>query len=76
VIDGDALSVSVAAASIIAKVERDALMDRYCAEFPGYGFSKHKGYPTPEHRRLLHELGPCPIHRRSFAPVAQFRFNW
>lgn len=76
IIDADALSVAVAAASIVAKVERDALMEQYCREFPGYGFGRHKGYPTPEHRRLLHELGPSPIHRRSFAPVAQFGFPW
>lgn len=76
IIDADALSVAVAAASVVAKVERDALMERYCLEYPGYGFSHHKGYPTPEHRRLLRALGPCPIHRRSFAPVAQFGLPW
>lgn len=75
VIRGDALSVAVAAASVIAKVDRDALMRRYCDEFPGYNFSQHKGYPTPEHRRLLRELGPSPIHRRSFRPVAQMAFE-
>lgn len=76
VIDGDALSVAVGAASIIAKVERDALMARMCDRYPGYGFCHNKGYPTPEHKRLLVELGPCPIHRRSFAPVAQFALTW
>lgn len=71
VIDGDALSVAVAAASILAKVERDALMEEMCERYPGYGFCHNKGYPTPEHKRLLIKRGPCPIHRRSFAPVAQ-----
>lgn len=76
VIDGDALSVAVAAASIVAKVERDALMKRLCDEYPGYKFCQHKGYSTPEHKRLLRELGPCPIHRTSYAPVAQYTFDW
>lgn len=76
VIDGDALSVAVAAASIVAKVERDALMTQLCDEYPGYKFCQHKGYSTPEHRRLLRELGPCPIHRRSYFPVAQLAFRW
>jgi ribonuclease HII len=71
VIDGDALSIAVGAASIVAKVARDALMTRMCDAYPGYGFCHNKGYPTSEHKRLLRELGPCPIHRRSFAPVAQ-----
>lgn len=74
VIDGDALSVAVAAASIVAKVARDALMDEMCDRYPGYGFCHNKGYPTPEHKRLLRQLGPCAIHRRSFAPVAQRAF--
>ncbi|MCC7363475.1 MAG: ribonuclease HII [Dehalococcoidia bacterium] len=74
VIDGDALSVAVAAASIVAKVARDALMDELCDRFPGYGFCHNKGYPTPEHKRLLARRGPCEIHRRSFAPVAQRSF--
>jgi ribonuclease HII len=76
VIDGDALSVAVAAASIVAKVERDALMTRLCDEYPGYKFCQHKGYSTPEHKRLLRELGPSPIHRTSYAPVAQYAFAW
>jgi len=71
VIDGDALSVAVAAASIVAKVARDALMKEMCERYPGYGFCHNKGYPTPEHKRLLRQKGPCEIHRRSFAPVAQ-----
>ncbi|MCE7929241.1 MAG: ribonuclease HII [Dehalococcoidia bacterium] len=72
VIKGDMLSVAVAAASVIAKVARDALMDELCEEYPGYGFCRNKGYPTPEHRRLLAARGPCAIHRRSYAPVAQW----
>ena len=76
VIDGDALSVAVAAASIIAKVARDALMDELCGQYPGYGFCRNKGYPTPEHKRLLQERGPSPIHRRSYAPVAQYALRW
>lgn len=72
VVDGDALSVAVGAASIIAKVARDAHMVEMCARYPGYGFCRHKGYPTAEHRARLLQRGPSPIHRRSFAPVAQF----
>ncbi len=71
VIKGDSLSLSIAAASIIAKVERDRMMLAYDEEFPGYGFAKHKGYGTKAHRQAISELGPCPIHRRSFAPIAQ-----
>jgi ribonuclease HII len=69
VIDGDAIVPVISAASIIAKVERDRMMNALCAEYPGYAFSKHKGYSTPEHQRALAELGPCAIHRRSFKPV-------
>jgi ribonuclease HII len=76
VIDADALSVAVAAASIVAKVERDALMSEMCDTYPGYGFCHNKGYATPEHKRALRELGPCIIHRKSFAPVAQMSFPW
>jgi ribonuclease HII len=66
---GDALSLSIAAASVIAKVHRDALMRELDAVHPGYGLASHKGYGTPEHRRALVEIGPCPLHRRSFTPV-------
>jgi ribonuclease HII len=69
VIDGDVIVPIVQAASIVAKVERDRLMTALCAQYPGYGFSKHKGYATPEHQRALAQLGPCAIHRRSFKPV-------
>ena len=72
VIDGDALSIAVGAASILAKVDRDAYMVEMCGMYPGYLFCKHKGYPTPEHRHLLRMRGPSPIHRLSYAPVAQF----
>jgi ribonuclease HII len=66
---GDALSLSIAAASVVAKVHRDALMRELDALHPGYGLASHKGYGTPEHRRALAEIGPCALHRRSFAPV-------
>ncbi|HEC21467.1 MAG TPA: ribonuclease HII [Chloroflexi bacterium] len=68
-VKGELKSISIAAASIIAKVERDRLMIRLAGQYPDYGFARHKGYGTPQHRRALAELGPCPIHRRSFAPV-------
>lgn len=76
VIDGDALSVAVAAASIVAKVARDALMTELCDRYPGYGFCRHKGYATPEHKERLRVKGPSEIHRRSYAPVAQFSLPW
>lgn len=66
IIHGDALSVAIAAASVIAKYTRDQLMIEYDKTYPGYGFAKHKGYPTAEHYRALQQLGPSPIHRRSF----------
>lgn len=68
-VKGDALSYSIAAASVVAKVTRDGLMDEYDRAFPQYGFRRHKGYPTPEHHAALATHGPCPIHRRSFAPL-------
>lgn len=74
VIGGDGLSLSIAAASILAKVVRDRAMARLCARWPGYGFSRHAGYATAEHREALARLGPCPHHRRGFAPVDQARF--
>lgn len=66
IIHGDALSYSIAAASIVAKVTRDRLMQEYDKQYPQYNFAKHKGYGTAEHIRLLKEFGPCPVHRRSF----------
>jgi ribonuclease HII len=67
---GDALSLSIAAASVIAKVHRDALMRDLDLLHPQYGLASHKGYATPEHRRALAEHGPCALHRKTFAPVA------
>jgi len=69
IIHGDAISVSIAAASILAKVERDALMQEWDRVFPQYGLADHKGYSTPSHKKVLKELGPSPLHRRSYAPV-------
>ena len=66
---GDALSASIAAASLIAKTTRDALMREYDAVYPGYGFASHKGYPTPDHCRSVKERGVLPIHRRSFGRI-------
>ena len=71
IIKGDTLSASIAAASIIAKTTRDTLMAEFDSVHPGYNFATHKGYPTPEHCRLLKELGAAPIHRRSFARVRE-----
>jgi ribonuclease HII len=70
-IHGDALDASIAAASIVAKVYRDAWMCRLDERYPGYGFSRHMGYGTPEHLAALERLGPCPAHRRSFSPVSR-----
>ena len=70
-VGGDGVSLSIAAASIIAKVERDRIMLECDGLYPEYGFAKHKGYPTREHFAKLRAHGPCPIHRRSFAPVPQ-----
>lgn len=71
ILGGDGKDASIAAASIVAKVYRDALMRRFDAVYPGYGFARHKGYGTEEHLAALRRQGPCPIHRRSFAPVRQ-----
>ena len=75
VIKGDAKSLFIAAASILAKTARDEDCFRLEREYPGYGFAKHKGYPTPEHLKALAKLGPCPEHRRSFGPVSQLTLN-
>jgi ribonuclease HII len=69
IIHGDALSASIAAASIVAKVERDRMLCEFDAMFPQYGLASNKGYSTPYHLAALHEHGPSPLHRRSFAPV-------
>ena len=71
VIRGDAISLSIAAASVLAKVHRDRLLVELDREFPGYGLARHKGYPCPAHKAALESLGPTPLHRRSFRPVAQ-----
>jgi ribonuclease HII len=72
IIHGDALSISIAGASILAKVDRDQIMDTYDAEYPLYGFGHNRGYCTKDHMLALHTHGPCPIHRRSFAPVRTY----
>mgnify|MGYP001574599507 FL=1 len=69
IVHGDALVASIAAASIVAKVARDAIMAEYHPLYPAYGFDRNAGYATPEHKRALDEHGPCAIHRRLFAPV-------
>jgi ribonuclease HII len=71
IIHGDALSASIAAASILAKVERDRMMCQWDAVFPAYGLASHKGYSTPKHLAALREYGPTALHRQSFAPVWQ-----
>src|SRR5438034_9296619 len=70
-VDGDCISLSIAAASVIAKVTRDRMIRDFCAPFPQYCFSQHRGYGTELHLLKLHEFPPCPLHRRSFEPVAQ-----
>lgn len=76
IVGGDASVRSIMAASIIAKVARDAELLRLDAEYPHYGFARHKGYATPEHRAALQQHGPCGIHRMSFAPCAQVSFQF
>lgn len=70
-VGGDALEPAISAASIIAKVTRDRFMQSLHVQYPGYGFDRHMGYPTPLHLQQLRQLGPCPQHRRSYAPVRQ-----
>ena len=74
IVDGDALEPAIGAASILAKVARDRILCELDAIHPGYGFARHKGYPTPEHFSALERLGPCAAHRRSFAPVQRSLF--
>jgi len=71
IIEGDAKSYSIAAASVLAKVTRDRVMIEHDRTYPAYGFARHKGYPTPEHLAALRRHGPCPLHRRSFSPLRQ-----
>jgi len=73
IVKGDARSASIAAASIVAKVHRDQLMADLDILYPCYGFARHKGYGTPEHLAAVHRLGPTPVHRRSFAPIARLQ---
>ena len=75
IVKGDSKSLSIAAASIIAKVTRDRLMVLADQRFPGFGFAGHKGYPSAAHRDYVAEHGPCPIHRFSYAPVAEARLK-
>ena len=75
IVKGDSRSYSIAAASNIAKVTRDKIMVEADEAYPGYNFAQHKGYPTKAHFDLLNELGPCPIHRRSFGPVARVNMS-
>ncbi len=76
IVGGDAASLSIAAASVVAKVTRDRLMVELAAEFPVYGFERHKGYGTKAHLDALRRHGPCPAHRKSFAPVAQLALEF
>jgi ribonuclease HII len=76
VVQGDATSLSIAAASVLAKVHRDRLLVELDREFPGYGLARHKGYCSAEHLAALARLGPTPLHRKSFSPVAQTIFNF
>ncbi len=76
IVGGDAASLSIAAASVIAKVTRDRLMDELDTRYPAYGFARHKGYATSHHLAILARDGPCPIHRYSFRPVAQPVFSF
>ena len=76
IIGGDATEPAISAASILAKVSRDHILVDYEARWPGYGFAQHKGYPTAAHVAALRRLGPCPEHRRSFAPVRAVCADW
>ena len=75
IVSGDALSYSIAAASILAKVSRDRVMVELDGQYPGYGFADHKGYGTPEHLAAIKERGACPIHRQSFSPFRPTQVN-
>jgi ribonuclease HII len=76
IVEGDSISLSIAAASVIAKVQRDRVMDGAASIFPEDGFEKHKGYGTRFHLQQLRQYGPCPIHRRSFRPVAEVALSF
>ena len=72
IIKGDDKVLAISAASVLAKVTRDRLMQDYDQQYPGYGFAQHKGYGTQSHRLAIEQLGPCAIHRRSFSPVSRY----
>jgi ribonuclease HII len=76
IIKGDATSLSIAAASVLAKVYRDRLIVELDREYPGYGLAQNKGYPSPQHKEALRRLGPTPLHRKSFRPVTQARLQF
>ena len=81
IVQGDKTVPAISAASIVAKVERDSELVALAEQYPEYGFESHKGYPTAKHRRVLRSIGPCPAHRRSYAPVQkalawQSREDW
>lgn len=76
IVGGDGKCRSIAAASIVAKVTRDRMMANFARDYPGYGWERNMGYPTPEHQRALRALGPTPLHRRSFAPVRQLTLEF
>ena len=76
IVGGDRSVAAISAASILAKTARDAVLIEFDTRYPGYGFARHKGYGTPEHLAALTRLGPSPVHRRSFAPVAQATFRF
>jgi ribonuclease HII len=76
IVDGDRVIAAIAAASILAKTVRDALLVALDRDYPAYGFARHKGYATPEHLTALRQHGPCAVHRRYFAPVAQSEFDF
>jgi len=75
IVRGDSMEPAISAASILAKVTRDQVMKKLHLDYPQYGFDRHKGYPTPDHLSRLASHGPCPVHRRSFAPVRNFLLN-
>jgi ribonuclease HII len=76
IVGGDGISLSIGAASIIAKHTRDQIMIAHAATWPQYDWQTNKGYPAPKHLKALKEHGPCPLHRRSFARVAQAELDW
>jgi ribonuclease HII len=76
IIQGDSISISIAAASVLAKVHRDRMLVEFDSQFPGYGLASHKGYGCPQHLAALARLGPTPLHRKSFSPVAQLTLQF